>query len=208
MWMTEWLKRVFTGGSALITVFCVAVGLFLVATVLAYTLKGKGIFGAIVAATGGGAFITLSVIGVALPKIFACFALLSVLGGALYLFLFCALSVRAIVAERKRRRAELGRRLQFTLPDRENSYIRARLNTALQTGQDEAVNGQINLAYARGLLAKIKEAPLSRAERLETDEMSKLMAFYIQKEKWSASDLSAVNDAFSRLLKLSAKYAV
>ena len=86
--------------------------------------------------------------------------------------------------------------------------MRARLNTALQTESEENTNERVDLEHARGLLAKIKEAPLSRAERLEAEEMSRLVAVYRDKESWSTSDLRAVNDAFSRILKLSAKYAV
>lgn len=208
MWLTGWLKEIFTGGVTLITVFGVASGLFLIGAILACVLNGKGIFGAIAMATGGGTWITLVAVGAEWTKIFACCALLSILGGGLYLVLFCALSIRESVRERRRRRAELGRRLQYTLPDRDNSYVRARLNTALQTEGEEDTNERVDLEHARGLLAKIKEAPLSRAERLETEEMSKLVALYIQKERWSATDLRVVNDAFSRILKLSAKYAV
>lgn len=208
MWLTGWLKEIFAGGATLITVFGVATGLFLIATVLAYVLNGKGIFGAIAMATGGGTWITLAAIGTEWTKILACCALLAVFGGGLYLLLFCLLSVRETVRERRKRRAEIRRRLQYTLPDRDNSYVRARLNTALQPEREEETNERVDLDYARGLLARIKEAPLSRAERLETEEISRLVALYIEKKAWSATDLRAVNDAFSRMLKLSAKYAV
>lgn len=208
MWLTGWLKEIFAGGITLITVFGVATGLFLIGAVLAFVLNGKGIFGAIAMATGGGTWITLVAVGAEWTKIFACCALLAILGGGLYLLLFCVLSIRESVRERRRRRAEIGRRLQYTLPDRDNSYVRARLNTALQTESEENTNERVDLEHARGLLAKIKEAPLSRAERLEAEEMSRLVAVYRDKESWSTSDLRAVNDAFSRILKLSAKYAV
>ncbi len=113
--------------------------------------------------------------------------------------------------ERKKSRAERARRLKFTLPDRENSYVRARLNTALQA-EDKAVEGfepaYLRLGYVRKMLAKVQEATLSPIERLDVEEMSGLLALYTAKEKWSAEDRKAVNEVFSRLLKLSAKYEI
>ena len=40
MWLTGWLKEIFTGGVTLITVFGVATGLFLIGVVLAFVLNG------------------------------------------------------------------------------------------------------------------------------------------------------------------------
>lgn len=105
------------------------------------------------------------------------------------------------------------RRVEFTLPERENSYVRARLHTALRTDglqntQEAREEFTVCLGYARELLAKVKGAPLSQAERLELEELEKLFALYFCKPKWTAYELRTVNDGCSRLLKLSAKYAV
>ena len=121
------------------------------------------------------------------------------------------------ILERKRRRAEIERRLCYTLPDRENGYVRERLNVALkipETELGEDVGGSfdgkefVKLEHARLLLNKIKEAPLSQAERLQTEEIGKTFSLYVHKEKWSPADLRAVNEICGILLKLSAKYAV
>jgi hypothetical protein len=64
------------------------------------------------------------------------------------------------------------------------------------------------LGYARKMLAKIKEAPLSPVERIDVEEIARLVALYGRKEKWSAADVKSVSEIFSRLLKLSAKYDI
>ncbi len=110
---------------------------------------------------------------------------------------------------RRAQRIEETRALRYTLPERDNLYVRARLNTALQTGEqatDEPV--ELRLGYARKMLAKVKEAALSPVERLDVEELSSLIALYIEKEKWSSEDRRAVNEAFAKLLKLSAKYEI
>jgi hypothetical protein len=100
--------------------------------------------------------------------------------------------------------------VQYTLPQRENGYIRERLNTALHIseGQDCAKQARVRLGYARILLGKVKAAPLSVAERLQTEEMDKAFALYRGKTLWTAEELRGLNDLCSVLLKLSAKYAV
>ena len=103
------------------------------------------------------------------------------------------------------------RRVEYTLPDRENSYVRARLSTALRGdmgAEEERTEYTVCLSYARELLAKLKAAPLTQAERLETDGLEGVFSLYFHKSKWSANDLRAVNGACARLIKLSAKYAV
>ena len=113
---------------------------------------------------------------------------------------------------RRARRAEITRRLQYSLPDRENSYVRARLNTVLQVPQHDYKklgDGEpVRLAYAKKLLARVREEELSAAERLQTEDIGKTFALYLQKPRWNNEDLRVVNDTFSALLKLSAKYAV
>lgn len=109
-----------------------------------------------------------------------------------------------------RRKTPCVRRVEYTLPDKENGYVRARLCTALRCdgdGEEEREEYSVCLSYARELLAKLKSAPLSQAERLEVEGLEGMFSVYFHKPKWSANDLRAVNCACSRLIKLSAKYA-
>lgn len=113
-----------------------------------------------------------------------------------------------------KRRAKKGqkrenRQVEFTLPEERNTYVRARLHTALNTERADGEESRaVELAYARELLCRLKNAPLATAERLEIDELGRALAVYGEKKTWSAYDLRAVNDCLGRLLRLSAKYTV
>ena len=114
--------------------------------------------------------------------------------------------------QRKKEREKIARQIQYTLPDKDNTYVRARLNTALQVEQEECEEGEkapvVKMEYVRKLLIALKNAPLTKTERLETEEMTKLFSAFMCKEKWNAEDVCAISQLFSRVLKLSAKYAV
>ena len=214
MWLWERLEGFVGDNPALFIALTVSAGLLCVAAIVSILLEGKGVYAACSAIVGGG-FALVILIGKAQERAVAYgLAGLAVFGGVVYLIVYTIVTARQKVKERKRRRAEEGRRLQYTLPERDNTYIRARLNTVLQVPETEEnyrnnSHGEpARLEYARKLLAKVKEAPLTAAEWLQTEEIGKLFALYLKKERWSAEDLRTVNDTFSCLLKLSAKYSV
>ena len=212
----SWLTELYLSEERLFTVFVAAAGLIALAAVAGYFLKNTGAFAALSAVIGGVARVLIG--GVAAERAaFAVAAFLLVYRGVLYLLLFAFLVVRRSILERKRRRAEIARRLCYTLPDRENTYIRSRLCTALQLPKEalnadmgalDALEEPVKLEHARLLLSKVKEASLSQAERLQTEEMGKALSLYLLKDAWSIEDLRAVNELCASLLKLSAKYAV
>ena len=212
----SWLVEVYLYEEWLFTILAVAVGLIALAAVAGYFLKSTGAFAALSAVIGGVARVFIS--GTTAERAgFVVAAFLLAYSGTLYLLLFGILVIRRSILERKRRRAEIARRLCYTLPDRENTYIRARLNTALQIPKEalneymdasDALEEPVKLEHARILLSKVREAPLSRAERLQTEEMGKALSLYLRKEGWTIEDLRAVNELCASLLKLSAKYAV
>ncbi len=146
---------------------------------------------------------------------FACLALLllGVVGRLIYtLSLLVCITKRGIRA-RKRAKKERARRLQYTLPTKENTFVRARLHTVLQEPCKEetllpAERIDVRLHYAQKLLAEIKSAALSPVERLDVEEISRLIALYAERDKWSPTDIKAVNGLFMQLLKLSAKYEI
>ncbi len=115
---------------------------------------------------------------------------------------------------RKREKLERDKRLQYALPDRENRYLQTRLHTALRAEKPDDFflagdgDGSVKMRYARKMLAHVKEAALSPVERLDVEEMAGALAVFQKKEKWSNADLKALNEIFSRLLKLSAKYQI
>ncbi|MBR2320926.1 MAG: hypothetical protein IKA57_02180 [Clostridia bacterium] len=124
--------------------------------------------------------------------------------------LFALLSAYRRKGEEKRRRAEVERRLQYTLPQKDNEYIRERLQNGLKVEEMDVEMKKIHvrLGYARVLLGKVKAAPLTIAERLQTDEMMKVFTLYQGKEEWSVEEVRSLNELCAQLLKLSAKYAV
>lgn len=208
----------FFSDTLFLIVFAVGAAVLLLSAVLGLVLKSTGIFAALFALVGGVSWLTLSFCGRETFVLIRCAALLSTAGGGLYLILWGTLTARKKFAERKAARAEIERKLQYTLPQRENAFVRARLNTVLQVPKNgenaEEVLGQTNaeelcrLSHAQKLLLKVKAAKLTTADRLSTEELTAVFGAYLKKEKLTAGDLRLLNDAFSDLLKLSAKYSV
>ena len=136
--------------------------------------------------------------------------------GSAYVLLYIAFCLKERKEERKKRRAQILRKMQFTLPDRDNTFVQDRLKTALQPPEkkqspcqaEQTQNQAMKLEHVRKLLSKLKEAPLTKAERIETEEMSKMFCAYLHKNKWTSEDVRAMNELFSSLLKMASKYAV
>ena len=203
----------FFNGDKVVTAVAIAL---LVLTVLSaavgFFVKSLGIYAALslLFSCAGGMFFLLH--GIAGKR--AAFILVaegSLVGGG-YAVLYIALELRRKRARQKEGRAALKRRLQFTLPDRENRYLRDRLHTALNTESDtlflDKKKVDARLHYVRKMLVKIKEAPLSPIERIDVEEIAGLVALYEKKGRWSSSDVKRMSEVFSRLLKLSAKYEI
>jgi hypothetical protein len=98
------------------------------------------------------------------------------------------------------------------LPDRENDFLRERLQTGLKISpKGESVakgvqNAELRLEYARSMLMKIKATQLSASDRLETENLSRLLTEYALS---SAKDnVREVGECLMKILKLAAKYAV
>ena len=113
---------------------------------------------------------------------------------------------------RRKKRPQPLRKVEFTLPDRENTFVRARLSTALNLAfcEEETREERIAIEFSQALemLKKIKIAPLSPAETIELGQMQSDFSAYQKRETFSAKEVAAINEKFARLLKLVAKYAV
>lgn len=134
-----------------------------------------------------------------------CLCLFSLLFAVAFLYKCCRM------LQGLQRRSIMRRRgVEYALPSGENRYLRDRLNTALRVDNDEKEKSEyvVCLSYARELLAKLKSAELTQAERVELQNLEALFSLYFYKKEWSVKDLRTVNDGCARLLKLSAKYAV
>lgn len=142
-------------------------------------------------------------------QLFIALGIFAVWGGFTYFAGYVISAATRINVRKKEERQEKYRELQFALPERGNGYVRTRLENVLRVGEKE-VDGvwKTEFVYARSLLAKLKSAELSTVDRLQIDELGKLLAVYGKKEKLSTADLPLINDAFAIILKLSAKYGV
>ena len=142
-------------------------------------------------------------------RIFLCIAITAVVSGFFWFFIFYLFS---LISRRRKRRKRDNREIEFTLPDRENTFVRSRLSTVLNREFCEAERQEEKLAIefsqALKLLDKISIAPLSVAEKIEVGQMQSDLRAFEEKQTFSVKEVSWINEKFARLLKLSAKYGV
>ena len=141
--------------------------------------------------------------------------ILVTLGSFVYLLLSVSLKWKTEKRAKKEKLVQERRKAVFTLPDRENSFVRDRLNGSLRA-EEEAVNereynledSKLRLNHVRDMLTKLKAAPLSAGDRLETEEISRLITLYAMKERLTAKEIRDLNDCLSAILKMTAKYSL
>ncbi len=142
-------------------------------------------------------------------RIFLCITITAVVSGFFWFFIFYLFSR---IFRRRKRRKSANREVEFTLPDRENTFVRSRLSTVLNREFCEAERQEEKLAIefsqALKLLDKISIAPLSAAEKIEVGQMQSDLRAFEEKQTFSVKEVSSINEKFARLLKLSAKYGV
>lgn len=213
MWFFDWFSQIYFSSTLVFVIDFVAIGAFFIAFIAAFFLKDKSLFLSFSALISGVAY--AFIIGAEEGETATSLGVATLLSGfgASYTITLIAFNIRSKILKRRIQREEMLRKLKFTLPDRDNSYVKARLNTVLQPEnkletEPEGEKKTFRLEHARQLLAKIKEAPLTRAERLEMEELSKLFNAYLKKYKWTSEDVRLINEMFAYLLKLSAKYSV
>lgn len=134
-------------------------------------------------------------------------------------FLSLILFIIFVKARKKSRREtyeKADREFKFSLPEKENSFVRDRLKGDLQDAEESKKQSSavqikdldVRLDYTRKTLAKLKASSLTPADRLEVNRISKTVTFYALKNALSPIETRALNDCFSRLLKLCAKYTI
>lgn len=144
--------------------------------------------------------------------------LLLVIGSFFYLLLLAFLKIKETRRARREKRARESRQAMFTLPDKENSFVRDRLNTSLHVKDEEVADGaqreydmdesKLRLNHVRDMLAKLKAATLAPGDRLESEEISRLITLYATKNRLTAKEIRDLNDCLSAILKMTAKYAL
>ena len=217
------IASVFENSRALCFVLSFGIIALLIAVVISCFCKNERLYYALSCIIAG--CIGLAVFATKIPKPGRefCWSVLALCAGIGYGSLLLVFYLEQRKEERKKKRAQILRKLQFTLPDKDNTYVRSRLNSVLRTvSKPKEMDSQkpsfelecdnkdelLRLEHVRKLLLRIKEAPLTKAERLETEEMASMFSAYLHKNKWTPSDVRVMNDLFSALLKIAAKYAV
>lgn len=124
----------------------------------------------------------------------------------------CACFIFSTLRKRKKRRERkeaIRREAMFTLPDRENTFLRDRLRTRLREDEPSfEVSSDVEFAPVRAMIGRLKAEPLSPAERLGVSDISKRLTALALKNERTAKETEMLNEAFSSLLKLAAKYSV
>ncbi len=140
----------------------------------------------------------------------ACACLLLLLLREITCFFKRARDYKRQAQARKKERLQALRSLEFILPEKDNDYVRERLRTTLREEEKETqkTGVPVRLQYATQMLTLLKTSALSPAERLDLEEMEGLLALYEEDSPLSSEETKAVNEVFSRLLKLSAKYEI
>ncbi len=207
MWLCVWL---FDKNPLLAFAFGTVVFVECIAAIFACKKQTAGaVFGVGAAAIG---IYGLVLSGISAPQsvLFRGVGCLLVFTGILYLFCLGDIAVRRKKREKQRAIEMQNKRLEYVLPDRDNSFVRARLNTVLHVGEREEglPQGEFRFAHARRLLTKIKDKPLSMPERLQVQDMEKLFCAYLQKDTLRAEEVQLLSDTFAALIKLAARHAL
>ncbi len=200
--------RIFSSDNTLLITFFVAATLLFFVSVLSFRLKNVSVFLSLLAVVVGGVLLTFAGVGISMQKTLPFWALLAVIVGIDYLLYFSLYSLYTRAKERRRAREIAARELRYTLPQKDNTFIRNRLNTVLSEEGESTLYADLDIrfAYANDLLAKLRSKTLSLTERLETEELAKVFALYAQKGACKGEDARLLGEAFSRVLKLAAKY--
>ncbi len=203
----------FDGEERLAYFGAVIFGLFALSLVVGYLCKSAGVYAALACFWLGGGSVIVRLSGFSSGGAQNWFCFLLCLAGAFYLLLYALLRLRKKREEKKRAREKMLRRIEYALPDGENTFIRDRLHTALQVkgqeGEEEVFYREqigLRLGYASEAAERVKEGALSVIERAEVDEMCKALAVYARKDGLTEGEIKALNEIFARLLKLCAKY--
>lgn len=209
MWLWSWVyERVFYCSFALLVSFGLTLVWLAVGCWLSFTFKHSGYALAFSLLALGVNLIVLFSVNVFMQNVMLYLATLLCGCGTFYGVALFAVTARASVAQRMAEQAKIERATYYTLPARDNGFVRERLHTVLNESSELGENVAISFGFVRRMATQLKNEKLSLTESLEIEELSKLLALYMKKETFTTEDVNALNDGFSRVLKLCAKYGV
>jgi hypothetical protein len=207
MWLYTWL---FEENPLLAFAFGLAVFVECIVAIFACKKQTAGAVFGVGAAVVGIFGLALSGMSATQNVLFRGVGCLLVFTGILYLFCLGIIAAWRKKQEKQRAIEMRNKRLEYVLPDRDNSFVRARLNTVLRVGEQEECSpqGEFRFAHARKLLTAIKQKSLSMPERLQVQDMEKLFYAYLQKDSLRAEEVQLLSDTFAALIKLAAKHSL
>ena len=131
----------------------------------------------------------------------------------LFLLLVVLLGVAVCAALRKRKEKNeayrrAGRIAEERLPDRQNKYLRSRLQTALAQSKGDCIPCDAKLSGAEKLLRELKRKKLSGADSLLVRKLQKEIGMYASKEYIAPYKKEKIPASLTMLLTLCAKYEV
>lgn len=212
--MWDFVVNFWKDNTPLSVFLCVALGLLTLAAIASAVSQNVGTYFGVAAILSGVWLYLWLYHEMEIDKDFTfVVALLLTYGGCSYLSVgFIGWIIRKGCERRKAKSTCNG--LQYALPVRDNEYLRARLRSMACADDEICPSSQsreslpMELAYARELLAKVREKELSATDVFQAEELGKLFALCGKKEGFSYADVRMVNEGFCGLLKLAAKYAV
>lgn len=187
--------------------FAVANGIFCLSAIVSVCTQSFRVYAGAICVAVGGAVCVYALEKITPQRALLFFGVTAGVGGIAYLFAYVISVFLQWQKGKKLQREERYRQLQYTLPDRGNSYIRARLNTALQT-EKGVEKWNTEFCYARELLNKVRQVQLCATDQLQAEQVGKTLSLFAHKEGLKTGELQVVNEAFAVLLKLAAKYGV
>lgn len=215
MWVLDWLAELIANNPMTVFILCVCITLYFAAAMIGFCCRDRGFYTAFAVMITCGACVVFAAAEKPMEFLWVVAAGFTFIAAGFYALMTCGLICRAHILRQRKRRNEILRKVQYALPEKDNSYIRERLNTVLQSTPTDKTQSQtisnkeaFQTAHAQKLLQKVQEAPLTKAERLEMEEVSRLFSAYLKKSRWTVEDVRLINDMFSYLLKISAKYAL
>ena len=210
MFVLFWLyDTVFSSSKLLVGCFAVTLLLLTISGIISWRLKQSGYTLATGFLSIGTHLLLLTWLKIPVVRAVTYLGVMLCTCALAYGIALACVNISAYLLKRKQLREKIERAVCYTLPARENEYVRNRLHTVLQEAvEEEEERLTLSFSYVSRVLVRLQNAKLSLTERLETEGLAKLLSQYKHKQSFTTEDVLSINEAFSKLMKLSAKYGV
>ena len=205
-----WLyDTLFFSSNGLLVCFMITITVLTASTLIAYHFQHSGYVLATVLLSIGAHLLVLACIKITLVRAIIYLGVTFCFCALAYSVALLSIGIKASLIKRKQEREKIERAVCYTLPTRENEYVRNRLHFVMQDNiQDEEERLTVCFSYVIRALSRLKNVKLTLTERLEIERIEKMIMQYKNKQSFTTQDVHLLNETFSKLMKLSSKYAV